>query len=431
MISQTFAKPYEPLFTTRARYILLWGGRGRGGSYTATQYFLNLLTRPGYFRGYFMRQIFGDIRESLWRDFKDRIEENETINPKAIALNESTMLASCPGTGNFIMSKGFKKSSGKRTAKLKSLAGATHVVIEEAEEIDEEEFMELDDTLRSSKADIQIILIFNPPPKRHWIWKKWFTLVDAPVPGYFRAIARQSSNLLSIFATYQLNLANLNPSSVENWKAYKTTNPEHFWTVIMGLISEGARGRIYKNWQPCQKMPGLYKKFYGLDWGFSGDPLALVEMEAHNRVLWADQKIYQRGLTNDDLAKLLVVLGISKRAPIYADSAQPKDIEDMRRRGWNFIPAIKGPGSVKSGIKFLKQFSIFVTESSTDLWLENENYAWALDQYKEPTDEPIDQHNHAMDAMNYGADELRTPGGISVVTAVTEKQGNGRTDYNL
>ena len=133
MLSLEFSEKYEPLFTTKARYIDLWGGRGRGGSYTGTKYFVHLLTQKEYFRGYLMREIAGDIRESLWRDFKDRIEEDEIEH--LFEINETAMSAICVPTGNVLLSKGFKKSSGNRTAKLKSLAGATHVLIEEAEEI--------------------------------------------------------------------------------------------------------------------------------------------------------------------------------------------------------------------------------------------------------------------------------------------------------
>lgn len=429
-IVQEFSATYRELFTSSARYVLLWGGRGRGGSFTATNYFAHLITKPDYFRGYFMRLVFGDIRESLWRDFKDRIQETTTINPRAIHLNDSSMTATCLATGNVIMSKGFRKSSKDRTAKLKSLAGATHVVIEEADEIGEDDFIQLDDTLRSKKADIKLILIFNPPPKGHWIWRRWFTLVASPVPDYFRAIPKKDPELLSIFSTYLDNVANLNPRSVNNWRQYKQTKPDHYWTMIQGLISEGARGRIFKNWKPCAAMPNTYPKFYGLDWGYSGDPLALVEMEAHNRTLWVDRKIYATGILNDELDRILTELGIRKSAPIVADSAQPKDIEDMRARGWNFIAARKGPGSVASTINFLKQFDIFVTERSAEIWHEFENYAWRLDQYKNPTEEPIDAHNHAIDAIGYGCDRLRTTTGVRILGAPSAS-ANGRTNYSM
>src|SRR3954471_7063976 len=81
-------KTYLPLLNTTARYIHLWGGRGRGGSHTATDYFLHLQMHLPYFRGYFMREVFGDVKGSLWQDYKDRMSDNETINSKLFGLNE-------------------------------------------------------------------------------------------------------------------------------------------------------------------------------------------------------------------------------------------------------------------------------------------------------------------------------------------------------
>jgi phage terminase large subunit len=178
-------------------------------------------------------------------------------------------------------------------------------------------------------------------------------------------------------------------------------------------------------------MPNVYPKFYGLDWGFSGDPLALVECEQHNRSLWLNELLYEHNLTNDDLERHLLRLKISKSAPIVADSAQPKDIEHMRRRGWNFIAAVKGTGSVKSGISFINQYDVYLTESSKNFWKENENYAWALDQYKEPTDEPIDRWNHLCDATNYAMDRVRKPAGVAIHSSVVKKVSNGRSVYNM
>jgi len=403
-ISLEFNEIYEPIFFTKARHILIWGGRGRGGSFTCTQYFLHMVTQPAYFRGYIMREVLGDIRESLWLDIKDRIEEAELT--EMFQLDESKMTATFLQTGNTIVSKGFKKASKKQTAKLKSLAGATHVLVEEMEEISEADFKQLDDTLRTTKTeDIQLIGIFNPPPKGHWIWKRWFTLEPAHIENYFKAVPKPVPSLLAIFSTYRDNIGNLNTSFVNNLNQYLKDDPEYYYQMVEGLISEGVRGRIFRNWKQAPCMPGLWPKFYGLDWGFSGDPLALVECENHNRSLWVEQLIYKRGLTNDDLHDELIKLGIPKRAPIVADNAQPKDIEDMKRKGWNFIACKKE--SVVSSVKYLKQYEVHVIENSTDIWNEYENYAYALDQFKNPTEEPIDAFNHAIDAIRYSLDRLR------------------------
>ncbi len=272
-----FGSKYKELFTTKARYIHLFGGRGRGGSFTATQYALQLITSRNYFRGYFMREVFSDVRDSLWRDLKDRIEENDSLNETDFAFNDSQMIVTYLPTGNTIMAKGFKKSSGNRTAKLKSLAGATHVFIEESEEVDETDFRQLDDSLRTVKAETKIIMVFNPPNKAHWILKRWYILQDADA-GYFRAIPKPTEkNLLSIHSTYLDNLENLNQSFVNNLLNYESTDVDYYNTMVRGLITEGVKGRIYRNWE-IGEMPNMYPKYYGLDFGYN-DPVALVEVE--------------------------------------------------------------------------------------------------------------------------------------------------------
>lgn len=403
-LSLEFGELYEPLFTTKARYIHLWGGRGRGGSFTAMRYFLHLITQPQYFRGYIMRSIYGDIRESLWRDFKDRIEEAGL--EEEFVLNESKMSAIHVPTGNVLLSKGFKKSSGKQTAKLKSIAGATHVAIEEAEEIEEDEFKQLDDSLRTVKGQIQIIQIFNPPHKRHWIWRRWYNLIDTPETDedggrYYRADPKQGVNLLSIFSTFKDNIKNLNESFIANLLSY---TGEYLMTVVKGFISEGVRGRIYTGWLPVDKMPGLYNKFYGLDFGFN-DPMALVEMERHNSNLWVKEMVYQSRLTIPMLHTRMLALGISKTSRIYADSAEPGDIEELKKLGWNVIPVKKYPGSVTAGVRFIKKFQVYYTQDSHNIIHESQEYKWELDREKLPTDQPEDKKNHAMDAIRYGNED--------------------------
>lgn len=411
-----FSAKYQPLFNTKARYIDLWGGRGRGGSFTGTQYALHLLTCPAYFRGYFMREIFSDVRESLWRDFKDRIAENETLSEADFDINESQMTACYKPTGNMIISKGFKKSSGNRTAKLKSIAGATHVFIEEFDEISESDFNQLDDSLRTVKGNIQVVRIFNPPPKGHWVWRKSYTLQDHPqFTGYFTAVPKNDPSLLSIHSTFRDNLANLNESFVNKLMSYKETDPDYYHLMVEGLISEGAKGRIYRNWTVCPTMPGAYEKFYGLDFGFN-DPVALVEMEHHNQDLWCDEKLYMKGLTNKEISDHMTALGISKSAKIYADPAEPKSIKELRLHGWNIIEAEKGPDSILAGIKFIKDYKVHATERSKNLWHENENYKWALDQSKNPTNVPVDMYNHLMDCIRYGfVTRTKKPRGLRII----------------
>jgi phage terminase large subunit len=412
MIRQKFNSLYKPVFNTKARYIHIWGGRGRGGSYFGTDYFLHKLTQPDYFRGYFMREVFADIRESLWRDFSDRIEDNDSINREFFQIQDVSMTAEYVPTGNSIISRGFKKSSGKQTAKLKSIAGATHICIEEAEEIDELDFNQLDDSLRTTKTDdIQIVMVFNPPNKDHWIIRRWYNLIPAKdVHGeefkdYYIAIPKQDPLLLSIHSTYQNNLVHINSTTAANFENYRYTNFEYYATMIKGLVSEGMKGVVYKNWMPIsndgfEALP--YPSFYGLDFGYSQDPAALVEIKVHNESVWLREVIYQTGMTNPDIAFAMECLQVSKRSEIYADCAEPKSIEELKRLGWNVIESVKGADSVNAGINWLLSKKVHYVETSQNLIYEKNNYRWALDVKKEPTNKPEDKNNHLMDAVRYG-----------------------------
>jgi len=414
-VEQNFNAKFKQVFYTDARYIDVWGGRGRGGSHFGTDYFLFLITQPKYFRGYFMREVLGDIRNSLFQDFKDRLNDS-SFDDTDFAINESAMTIKYLPTGNTITSKGFKKSSGTATAKLKSIAGATHILIEECEETNEDDFNKLDDSLRTVKAEkIQIIRLFNSPGKNHWLIKNNYDLVESDVEGFYMAVPKPNNNLLSIHTTYLDNIVNINASSIEKYESYKLTKPDYYYTMIKGLVSEGNVGRIYKNWKPIDKMPEEIESFYALDFGFSSDPLALLELKIHNDNVYINELIYESGLTNIQLAKRMHDLEISENDLIIADSSEPKSIQELvdgwegvkdyenLRKGFNVVGVVKGPDSISFGINLMKGKNVFVTSSSKNVWFECQEYCWQLDRHKEPTDKPVDKNNHAMDAARYGA----------------------------
>lgn len=414
-IIQSFNRIYKPIFTTQARYIDIWGGRGRGGSHTATDYALHLITKPNYFRGYFVRQAFNDIRDSLFRDFKDRIDENQTISLDDFNIQENEMRVLYRPTGNMIMSKGVKKD-GSRTAKLKSLAGATHVFLEEADELGEDDFDQMDLSLRTIKSDkVQIVRIFNPPHKQHWIWRD-YTLLDAEIKGYFKAIPNESASLLSIFSTYRENLKNLQSSTVEKFESFKKNKPEYYYTVIDGLISEGMRGRIFSGWQKItnEEFNNIdARSIFGQDFGTSS-PAGTVEVKIVKNKAYIREQNYEP-MTTKEIGVLYCTKQIGRQT-VIADSAEPQTIIKLREgfrkeeltaeevekypellTGFTIYGVMKGKGSVNYGINMMKDYEIYVTEDSGNLWNEYREYKWALDKNKNPTDDPEDNHNHLID----------------------------------
>ena len=397
-------KIYKPLFTKNPRYFICMGGRASGRSYSASQFVLLKLLSAKFFRCAIMRFVLGDIRNSIYQEIRDRIEENQLESIIKIGQNN----LSFQFNGNKINGIGFRKSSGDQKSKLKSLASYNCVIIEEADEVSEEDFMQLDDSLRTINADIIVVLLLNPPHKNHWIIKRWFDLVSSGVNGFYKVKLKESEkkDTIYIHGTYKQNIKNLNEKTVARYEKYKKTNPEHYYNMIQGLVSEGMRGRIFKKWKTItakkyEELP--YNEYYGLDFGFSNDPTALVGLKDHNDRIHIRELIYETGLTNTKICERLVALGIPKDAVIYADNAEPKSIQEIKDYGYyNIKPCIKGKDSISSGIDYLISKEVFYTDDSENIKIEIQEYKWALNREKEPTNVPVDKFNHAMDAIRYG-----------------------------
>jgi len=400
--SQLVNNKYRDVFLKKPRYIILMGGRAAGRSTVASQFALAKLRAPEYFRCAIMRLVLGDIRNSIYQDIYDRIEEHGL--EESISVKEH--LLTFEYGNNKINGIGFRKSSGDQKSKLKSLANYNCVIIEEADEINEEDFMQLDDSLRTMKSDITIMMMLNPPHKNHWIIKRWFNLVESDREGFYRPELKQSyTDTLFIHSTFRDNVRNLNETTISNFENYKDIRPDHYYNMIEGLVSEGSRGRIFKNWTPTttavyEQLP--FQEIYGLDFGFTNDPAALIGIKQHNDKVWLREMIYETGLLNKQLSKRMEELGIPKSAIIYADSSEPKSIEELRGYGWDVRPADKGPDSVTAGINMLLEKEVFYTEDSENIATEVQEYKWAMDRNKEPTNDPVDKFNHAMDGTRYG-----------------------------
>lgn len=398
-MEQVVNESYQAVFTQKPRYIILMGGRSGGRSFVASQYALAHLAAPGYFRCAIMRYLLTDIRNSIYQEILDRAEEQEAREQLTIKDHLLTIQYG----GNKITGIGFRKSSGDQKAKLKSLANYNCVIIEEADEVSEEDFMQLDDSLRTVKSDITIFLLFNPPFKNHWIVKRWFNLVPSEVDGFYRAELKSThKDALYIHTTFRDNIRNMNQSTIENFANYKKTRPDHYWNMVEGLVSEGARGRIFKNWkvvtdEEYEKLE--YLPFNGLDFGFTNDPTALVEIKEHNNKIYLKELIYEAGLTNQRIASRMKNLEVSENTTTYADNAEPKSIEEIKLEGWLIEASVKGQDSIKAGIDMLLDKEVYYTESSVNIASEVQEYIWLLDRNKEPTNDPIDKFNHAIDAV--------------------------------
>jgi phage terminase large subunit len=210
-----------------------------------------------------------------------------------------------------------------------------------------------------------------------------------------------------IILTYKdneaLDLAIVKEIEKAREKALTSKYWENWWKVY-GLGQVGSlEGVIFSNWTRIGKIPIEAQLLgYGMDFGFTNDPSTLIAVYRYNGKLIADELIYQTSMLNKDLIKSLFNLKV-KNNVIWADSAEPKTIEEIKRAGFNIKPVTKGQDSIKFGLDILQQHEILITDNSVNLIKEFRSYTWDRDKTGKALNKPIDAFNHGIDALRYFA----------------------------
>jgi phage terminase large subunit len=178
------------------------------------------------------------------------------------------------------------------------------------------------------------------------------------------------------------------------------------WWKVYG---EGQLGepesKIYTDWRMLDEIPHEARlERYGLDFGYSNDETAIVAIYYYNGGYIFDEITYQKGLSNRQIADILLNL---PRSLVIADSAEPKSIDEIKSYGVNILPSEKGKDSVLAGIQFVQQQRVSATKRSVKLWKEYRNYIWLTDKNGSIINEPSPILDHLMDAVRYGLVSLR------------------------
>lgn len=179
------------------------------------------------------------------------------------------------------------------------------------------------------------------------------------------------------------------------------------WWQVYGLGKMGdIEGRIYTGWRiDLDQIPFEARlERYGLDFGYTNDPTAIVAIWYYNGGYILDEIAFQKGLSNKQIADIL--LNQEKKALVIADSAEPKSIDELRLFGVNVMPAQKGKDSVTSGIQMVQDQQISVTKRSVNLIKEYRNYLWETDKDGRIINVPEHIWSHSMDAIRYGISSL-------------------------
>lgn len=393
---------YHPLYTDTEKFIILiTGGRGSGKSFNAST-FIERLT-------FEMTEVEKIIHQILYTRYT-MVSACMSIIPEMmekIELDGTTKYFKTTKTDivnrmtkSRIMFRGIKTSSGNQTAKLKSIQGITTFVCDEAEEwTNEEEFDKIMLSIRKKGIQNRIIIIMNPCDSNHFIYKKYIEKTHklVEIDGVQVQISTHP-NVLHIHTTYLDNLENLSPEFLKEVEDMKANNPEKYAHVVIGRWADVAEGAVFKKWGIVKEFPSYAKKVaIGLDFGYSKDFTAAVRCGIVDNALYLDEICYKTEMLSSDIVKTLRPWGLK----VYADSADPRLIQEIHNGGVNIYATEKGAGSIIAGIDKMKDMEMFVTERSYHLQDELRKYVWAKDKDNRYINEPEDHDNHAVDASRY------------------------------
>ena len=407
-------KPYRFLQANRdKRFIYLFGGASSSKSETMGQYLvIDKIGKEKNIGILIIRQTRPSVKTSCWPVVHRWLDEAEIPYEE----NKVDMRIVAPN-GNFIQFEGLDN-----IFKKKSMVGINYVWVEEMAGIGyeaamtEREFRHLDISIcrANNKNGInQIFCTFNTidPIGNEWI-KKRADGEDADKDISARLRINHEDNPFLPSAEHA-RIEALMGQDPEYDKIYR----QGLWATPTNLI--------YSNWDTVLEMPAKYDIIvWGLDFGYSGNETALVELRFIGDEVWEKEHIYQTHLTNPQLIQQLKMVMPNQYDEIVADSAEPKSIQEIRNAGFNIHPAKKGPDSVRHGINTVKALRCHVVADSVNLIKEKRGYKWKLDKDDRPLPSPLEFNNHLMDAERYAIQKVKgkVKAGLLVIGGGKEKE---------
>lgn len=312
-----------------------------------------------------VRKTFPSVRATVMRDFFDILrkydlyaEDNHSKSANEYHLN-----------GNLIEFISLDQPTKIRGRKRNLL------FINEANELEYEDWRQL--IFRTSG---RVIIDYNPSDEYSWIYEKVITRKDC-----------------DFYVTTYRDNPFLEQTIIEEIERLKQTD-ETYWQIY-GLGQRGTSKATIFQFQEGIVPEDAEFLSYGMDFGFN-DPTTLVEVYRKDNDLYLNEILYRTGMTGYDMSQFLKQIDL--KGYIYADSARPEIIEELRRMGLPIRKTKKGDSSIQAGIDILKRYRINVTNNSDNLIRELRNYKWAEDKSGRLTNIPVKGNDHAIDAARYG-----------------------------
>ncbi len=372
---------FKRLFDKDWREAAVYGGRYSLKSHTVARILL-IRARQSKIRVACFREFQNSIAESSHQLLKDLINKYELTDFK---VTDKSIINTVNGS-DFIF-----KGLHNNEQSIKSTEGIDIAWIEEAQTVSNNSLEVLTPTVR--KDGSQLIYTYNR------------LLEDDPV--HHRLVLEGRPNTLIINVNYDIAIKyKMMPEVIrlemEDDKEKRPALYRHKW---LGEPSSSER-KIYKDWAIIDEIPHEARlERYGMDFGYSNDPTAIVAIYKYNDGFILDEITYQKGLKNKQIADILNNID---RALVIADSAEPKSIDEIRDYGVNILGCKKGRDSVNQGIQYVQDQRISVTKRSSNIIQEYNQYLWQVNKLDNVINVPEGKFNHTMDAIRYGLDSYKT-----------------------
>lgn len=368
---------YKRLFNSDWREAAVYGGRYSLKSHTVARVLL-IRARQKKIRVACFREFQNSIADSSHQLLKDLINQYGLTDFKVT----NTSIINTVNGSDFIFN-----GLHNNEQSVKSTEGIDIAWVEEAQTVSNTSLEVLTPTVR--KPGSQLIYTYNR------------LLEDDPV--HHRLVLEGRPNTLIINTNYDIALKyGMMPDVIrlemEDDRDRRPALYKHKW---LGEPSSSER-KIYSDWAIINEIPHEARlERYGLDFGYSNDPTAIVGIYKYNGGFILDEVCYQKGLSNKQIADTLINID---RALVIADSAEPKSIDEIRNYGINILPCVKGKDSINQGIQFVQYQKISITKRSYNLIQEYNKYLWQVDKLDKVINVPEGGFDHLMDAIRYGLD---------------------------
>jgi len=381
-IGEAFGPLFQPY-----RYKALFGGRGNGKSIGISTA-LAMIAHGSKKRIVCGRQFQNSIRDSSKSTIENRIEALGLQREFNVTHNEIVHRRN----GSRFTFVGLERNKDS----IKSLDDVDIFWIEEARNMSNESLEILIPTIRKPGSEI---------------WASWNPVFpDDPIDAFFRGSHPPRNAYIR-----KVNISDnpwfyASPMALE-MERMKQANYQRYKHVWLGEYDELDDSRIFTNWS-VGRMPisDRDRPYFGLDFGFSGDPSALMKLYVFEKLktIYISQEMYGR-FTLTELPEMMNTVDEVRKYPIVADNSRPEDIHFLRTKGFNCVASKKGAGSIRTGINWLLGYKIVIAPECVNMQNEARLYSWQTDKLTgKVLPVTCDADNHGWDAVRYATEECRS-----------------------